>query len=457
MVRKISLGLSVLVLVMFLLPWVAVTCAGEEVMTATGLEMVTGFDYETPGGAEEASPEVLAIAILAIGLIGAGAYFLRDKTGAMSRGIFATLGIIFLLALKFKIDGNIEKEGQGMFQASYLPGFWIASLSFITVAILNFLNFAGLRRVRVETHSEGLSPAGAQTPEAAQENVPLEMTKVQSEPIRSAAIAPPLSGTRLSDRVPEPALPIDEVTLNRNRLIAVAIGLIVLAIFYGVAFRLPEASTHIVGGLFVGSVIKIVIAGILLGLLLSVRSRLASVITYYAHWLMKVKQDPSRAKVAGKIEGLSAELSNIVIIVIAWPLVAQIVKRLVMIDREMNFGWILILVTIAFVGLLLYRLYKGYQLLEPILAVVGKGRQEIQEVSCPKCKTTNSVNAKFCASCGTELQPMPVEEAKPISLQCPKCGAENSPDAKFCQSCGASLSKDVKKRTGRSGGRNWGS
>jgi len=153
MVRKISLGLSVLVLVMFVLPWVTVTCSGLEVMTATGLELVTGFDYETPGEAEEASPEVLAIAILAIGLLGVGAYFLRGKSGAMSRGIFATLGIIFLLALKFKIDGNIEKEGQGMLQASYLPGFWISSISFITASILNFFNFTGLRRVRVEADS----------------------------------------------------------------------------------------------------------------------------------------------------------------------------------------------------------------------------------------------------------------------------------------------------------------
>lgn len=461
MVRKISLGLSVLVLVMFLLPWVTVTCAGQEVMTATGLEMVTGLDYETPGEAGEASPEVLAIIVLVVGLIGAGAYLLRGKSGAMSRGIFAALGIIFLLALKFKIDGNIEKEGQGMLQASYLPGFWITSISFITASILNFFNFAGLRRVRVETHSESLSPAGALTPEAAQEPAPQEVPDEGPEMVTPSPMAdstatptPPPTGMRPSDRTPKPTFGMDTVMANRNRLIAVAIGLIILAIFSSVAFRLPEASTRIIGGLFVGSVIKIVIAAIMLAMLLSIRHKLARVITYYSRRAFKVEQYPGRAKLSDKIDGLSAELSNVVIIAIAWPLVVQIVKRLLMIDREMNLGWISILVTLGFVGILLYRLYKGYQLLEPVLATMGK---RPQETSCPKCGTPNSIGATFCISCGTELQPMPVEEAKPITLQCPKCGAENSPDAKFCQSCGASLSKDVKKRTGRSSRRNQGS
>lgn len=75
---------------------------------------------------------------------------------------------------------------------------------------------------------------------------------------------------------------------------------------------------------------------------------------------------------------------------------------------------------------------------EPVLAVVGKGRQD---VACPKCGTTNSVDVKFCSSCGAELQAAPVEKVVPMSLQCPKCGAENKPEAKFCHNCGASLTQ----------------
>lgn len=231
----------------------------------------------------------------------------------------------------------------------------------------------------------------------------------------------------------------DQVTLDRNRLIVVAIGLIVLAIFSSVAFRFPEASTPIVGFLRIGNIIEMVISVIMLSMILSIRDRLTRFITYYAHSIFKVRQSPSRAKVADKIGGLSAELSNVVVIAIAWPLVRQIVIRLLMIDPKLGLDWITILVTLAFVGLLLYRLYRGYRLLEPVLAVVGKSSQE---APCPACGTPNLVTAKFCSSCGGELRSASAKVATLTApLHCPKCGAENSPGVKFCNNCGESLQK----------------
>ena len=146
MVRKISLGLAVLVLVMFLLPWVAVTCAGQEIVNVSGLELVTGSEYEAADMTEQTDPEVLAILALFVSVLLAVAFFLRGKRGPAIRGILASLGVIFLIALKFKLDGDIEKEGQGMVQTSYLPGFWIALVSFVASAIMNFLNITGLRK-----------------------------------------------------------------------------------------------------------------------------------------------------------------------------------------------------------------------------------------------------------------------------------------------------------------------
>jgi hypothetical protein len=146
MVRRISLGLAVLALVMFLLPWVAVTCAGQEIVNVTGLELVTGFEYEAADMTEQADPEVLAILALVASVLLAVAFFLRGKSGPVIRGILCALGVVFLIALKFKLDGDIEKESQGMFQTSYLPGFWIALVSFVATAIMNFLNITGLRK-----------------------------------------------------------------------------------------------------------------------------------------------------------------------------------------------------------------------------------------------------------------------------------------------------------------------
>ncbi len=47
---------------------------------------------------------------------------------------------------------------------------------------------------------------------------------------------------------------------------------------------------------------------------------------------------------------------------------------------------------------------------------------------CPNCSTINSVNARYCISCGQALP-----------LICPVCGTVNPPNARFCNQCGTSL------------------
>jgi class 3 adenylate cyclase/tetratricopeptide (TPR) repeat protein len=49
-------------------------------------------------------------------------------------------------------------------------------------------------------------------------------------------------------------------------------------------------------------------------------------------------------------------------------------------------------------------------------------------MKCPKCKTENSDERKFCHECGAKLL-----------LVCPHCGSENLPGDKFCGECGYNL------------------
>jgi len=49
---------------------------------------------------------------------------------------------------------------------------------------------------------------------------------------------------------------------------------------------------------------------------------------------------------------------------------------------------------------------------------------------CSKCNAENREGRKFCAQCGTGLNP-----------RCPSCGAENTPGEKFCGECGATLAR----------------
>ncbi|MDI9619296.1 MAG: SPFH domain-containing protein [Candidatus Nezhaarchaeota archaeon] len=57
--------------------------------------------------------------------------------------------------------------------------------------------------------------------------------------------------------------------------------------------------------------------------------------------------------------------------------------------------------------------------------------QTQQAILCPKCSFQNPRTAKFCSSCGAQLQE--------IGATCPKCGAANPAGARFCTNCGAQL------------------
>jgi len=230
-----------------------------------------------------------------------------------------------------------------------------------------------------------------------------------------------------------------EVIRERSRLITIAIGLIVLAVFASIAHRLPEADTWVTGYLCVGDIIKLVILFIMLGMVLSARPPLATVAIYYAHQGFKTREHPERMEVATNITGLASEIANVIIIAILWPVVVNIVNTLLLMDVEGTFDWVPILVTVAFVAILLWRLYLAYQSLNPILDVMGTGKAKLP---CPKCGTLNSPTAKFCSSCGSDLQPMQSTQEVLQPLSCPKCGAQNKLGSKFCENCGAPLSKE---------------
>lgn len=53
-----------------------------------------------------------------------------------------------------------------------------------------------------------------------------------------------------------------------------------------------------------------------------------------------------------------------------------------------------------------------------------------QPATCPKCKTDNDHDAKFCDSCGQSL-----------SNTCTNCDHPNDPDARFCDNCGTPFHK----------------
>jgi len=230
---------------------------------------------------------------------------------------------------------------------------------------------------------------------------------------------------------------VTQVTSERNRLIGMGIALIVLAILASTAHRMPEAYKIVTGYLSVGGIIKLVILFIMLGVVLSARPLLATVAVYYAHSGFKTRELPERREVAGHVTGLATEIANVIVIAILWPIVARIVNILLLMDVERDFDWIPIVVTVVFVAILLWRLYVAYRSLMPMLDATSG---EKAKSSCPECGTLNTLGARFCSSCGEELQAAQIKAETQLAV-CPKCGAQNKAGNKFCYSCGAPLAE----------------
>src|SRR5688500_16804314 len=56
-------------------------------------------------------------------------------------------------------------------------------------------------------------------------------------------------------------------------------------------------------------------------------------------------------------------------------------------------------------------------------------------LACAACGTENPAGARFCMSCGAQLE-----------RRCPSCGSPAPPEARFCMSCGAGLDAPVSVR-----------
>jgi len=147
---KISSGLLGLALLLFLLPWITVSCSGQKVFTFSGTDLAIGKTIEVPQGfgpaKKENTREVKASIAFLAAIAGILASFLVKVERIQKIVLTACGGIggIFLYLLKSKLDGEIVVEGAGMIGVEYHFGFWVSMLFFFVVGILNALSIAGV-------------------------------------------------------------------------------------------------------------------------------------------------------------------------------------------------------------------------------------------------------------------------------------------------------------------------
>lgn len=125
-----------LIVIMFLMPFINVSCVGMVNIPLSGMDLATGKTIETKepfsGKIQKQKVDAEPYAAIALGaaVLGLLVGFAKAKSARLVNAISGGAGAVFLLLLKSKIDKEVLKEGGGMISVTYDAGFWIALILF---------------------------------------------------------------------------------------------------------------------------------------------------------------------------------------------------------------------------------------------------------------------------------------------------------------------------------------
>jgi lipopolysaccharide export LptBFGC system permease protein LptF len=141
--KKFSPAVFGIILICFMLPWVNLSCQGQNAATFSGLQLVTGTTVQQQNQIVKSEP--LAVAVLVLTILGLALSFLKDKKSSIIPGIIGVAAFILLLLLKSKIDTDASNQN---IQVQYAIGFWLVLVLLIGAIALNgYLYFYSKKQV----------------------------------------------------------------------------------------------------------------------------------------------------------------------------------------------------------------------------------------------------------------------------------------------------------------------
>lgn len=160
-IKKFSPAAFVIIIFCFFLPFVNITCGGQQIMTLTGLQLITGAEVKPEGMFDQKdTPEdpsaqnkdklnvdenidsqPMALLALLMAVIALALSFIQKKMMALISMIVSILGAAFLLLLKASLDSSTPAEAQVVVQVEYQFAYWLALLLFAVGAVLQWFNF----------------------------------------------------------------------------------------------------------------------------------------------------------------------------------------------------------------------------------------------------------------------------------------------------------------------------
>lgn len=160
---------KVLALLLFVLPWVTVSCAGTPLITMSGVDLATGHMVmqnpmtgatESPPGANGGDIWVIIAAVLILAAL-AVTFVIKGKNGlmaAMAGAGLAAVALAYTVLVRIPNAAHSSPTGPAgattpgapspeqiaqMIQIKVQIGFWLTLLALIAAVVLNFLAMKG--------------------------------------------------------------------------------------------------------------------------------------------------------------------------------------------------------------------------------------------------------------------------------------------------------------------------
>ena len=150
--KKFSPAFYGIIVLLFFLPFVNLSCSGQTIMSLSGFQLITGSEYkadsmfgETTEGEVKENKKIeaqpLALFALLAAVVALGISFFKKRIIALVNIVVSVLGVVFLLLLKFSLESDAELSGQNMITLDYQFAYWFSIILFIAGAVVQWKIF----------------------------------------------------------------------------------------------------------------------------------------------------------------------------------------------------------------------------------------------------------------------------------------------------------------------------
>jgi hypothetical protein len=158
--KKFSPGFYGIIILLFFLPFVNLSCSGQTIMSLSGFQLITGADYkansmfgETTTSETKADEKIesqpLALFALLAAVIALAISFVKIRMMSLVNIVLSALGAIFLILLKINMDGDAKLSAQAVITLDYQFAYWLSIILFIAAAVIQWKIFADDGPVKV--------------------------------------------------------------------------------------------------------------------------------------------------------------------------------------------------------------------------------------------------------------------------------------------------------------------